>query len=112
RVDHRDNNTVSAGIEDALDVFSRIPGYPGERHAIVARDERETVRRGFKIYGCMFQFDGEPVETDPGHQARRHPVRQCQPGADAGFASFQFGSSMILFHKGFFREWREWTRME
>src|SRR5439155_4996924 len=35
RVDHRHNDSVGAGVQDALDVFARVPRDPGERNAIV-----------------------------------------------------------------------------
>src|SRR5881392_3169773 len=55
-------------FETAADSFALIAGNNC--------DERETVRRGFKVYGRVFEFDGEPVETNAGHESCRDGVRQ------------------------------------
>lgn len=47
----------------------------------------------------MFQFDGQPIETHAGHEARGHNVRERQPGADTGLAAFEFGPDVVGLHE-------------
>src|SRR5207247_3907725 len=49
---------------------------------------------------CVLQFDGEPVEAGPGHELSGDRIGQGEPGADAGFAAFEFSPDGVGFHVG------------
>ena len=106
RINHRDDNAVSACVEDAFDVFAGVPGHARQRHASASGDDCETLGGRFKVHRGVFQLDGEPVKAHARHQARRHWIRQGQPGPDGRLAAFQFRSSVIRFHKSLNRSRR------
>jgi hypothetical protein len=100
-VHHGNDDAVSAGIEDAFDVFGCVPGNTRKGDFAAGGDDGEASGGSFEGSGGVFEIDGEPIERGAGHKRGGGGAGKREPGADARLAALEFVADVIRAHKLF-----------
>ena len=98
-IDHGDDDTPGAAIEDSFDQVVVTAGDASEWHATSVGDGSEHEGGHLPVDGRVFKIDGEPWEAGFGHQASGEDITEGEPGADGRFAGLQIAFYGVDFHE-------------